>query len=131
MRFDAALDVGEALAMAAAAGGAEAGEVVLVGADVAGVAQGAGLEDHLEEGDVPADAELLAEAHVLGGKSVEAVVDARIARAQVRHEASRGGAGGHLVGGGDLDLGKIGRDGGSDGWRRQERSQAMLRKISS
>ncbi len=75
VRFDAGGDVGEALAVCAAARGAEAGEVVLGRAHVAGEAQGARLEHHLEEGDVPAEAELLAVAHVFGGDAVEAGVE--------------------------------------------------------
>ena len=63
----------EALAGLAAAGGAEAGEIVLRGLHVAGsvavaVAERAGLEDHLVEGEIPANAELLAVPHVFDGQ---------------------------------------------------------------
>ena len=129
MRFHAAGDVGEALAVPAAAGSAEAREVVLVGAYVTGIAQRACLEDHLEEGHVPADAELLAVAHVRGGEPVVAVAHARVARAQVRHEASRCGAGGDLIVCGNLDLGEIGRGCGTDGYDGKSDRRATLRKI--
>src|SRR4029078_1491911 len=81
--FDACRYVAEAFTVGTAAGGAEAGEVVLRGLHVAAEAERAGLEDHLEEGDIPPDAERLAVAHVLGGDILEARVNVRVARSKV------------------------------------------------
>ena len=120
MGGDAGGDVGEAFAVRAAAGGAEAGEVVLGRADVAGEAQGAGLEHHLEEGDVPADTELLAVAHVLGSDVVEAAVDLRIAGMQIRHQTTWRGAGRYFVGIRNSDFGKVGRLGWNDDGGKSE-----------
>ena len=94
--FDAGRHVAEAFAARPAAGGAETGEVVLRWLDVTAEAQAARLEDHLEEGDVPAKAERLAVAHVLRSDALEARIEPRVARLQVRREAARRGALGDL-----------------------------------
>ena len=60
LRQHAGGDILEALARHAAAGRAEAGEVVLPGPHVAREREVVGLQQHLEEGIVPADAERLA-----------------------------------------------------------------------
>ncbi len=111
MGFDAGRHVRKALTVCSAARGAEAGKIVLRGPHVAAEPQAARLQDHLEEGDIPADAERFAVAHVLRGDSLEARIEARVARLQVRHEASRRGALGHLVAGGKFDFRKFGREG--------------------
>ena len=108
VRFDAGGDVGKGFAVGTAAGGAEAGEVVLGRAHVAREAQGARLEHHLEEGDVPAEPQLLAVAHVFGGDAVEARVELGVARLQVRHQASRCGTGRNRVTVCGLDGRKVG-----------------------
>ena len=110
MRLHAGWNVLEALTRLAAAGGAEAGEIVLRRLHVAGpttvaVAQRAGLEDHLIEGIVPAHAELLAEPHVLGGDALEAGTEVRIAAFEVFDETAGRDARRHCVLGAGLDIG--------------------------
>jgi len=112
MAAHAGLDVLEALAALAAAGGAEAREVVLLGLHVAvavaaPVAERAGLHHHLVEGIVPAHAELLAEAHVLRGDGVVAQVEMRIALLEELHQPAGRDALRHRVAGARHDLWQV------------------------
>jgi hypothetical protein len=107
----AGLDVLEALAVRAAAGGPEAGKIVLLRLHVAGVAQRAGFQDHLIEGHIPADAELLAKAHVLRGNAVVARIEPGVAQLQEGHQPAGRDALRHRISGPRHDLRQLGRCG--------------------
>ena len=97
MRLDAIGDCLEALALNAAARCTQSGEVELFRADVARVAQRIGFNDHLIEGHVPTDFELLAVAHVINAEILVALVQGWISRFQECANAPRSDAGRHLV----------------------------------
>ena len=106
----------EALARLAAAGGAEAGKIVLGGLHVpvsaaVAVAQRAGLEDHLIERVIPAYAELLAVPHVLDGNALEAGTEIGVAALQVFDETAGRHARRHRVLGAAPDVGHGARGG--------------------
>jgi len=67
MSFDAGCDVGKAFARFALASSAKTGEIILAWRYVTGKRQVAGLEEHLKESHVPADAEFFANPHVVRG----------------------------------------------------------------
>src|SRR5262245_3329068 len=127
-------DVLETLAAFAAAGGAEAGEIVLLqlhipGAVTVAEAQRARLEQHLVEGIVPAHAQRFADAHVFAGDAAEAWVELGVAAFQVGEEATGGDAGRHGVVAGGLDRRQVG--GSERNWRskqgkKEKRSDAAL-----
>ena len=106
----ASVDVGVAVAGNAAAGGAEAGEIVLVRIDVAPAAvallvgEEIRLHRHLVECVVPPHVPALAVALVDIGDVGKARFHARVAALQEAHQALRSDAGRHLVLGRGADL---------------------------
>src|SRR5258705_6144162 len=117
VRPDAQRHSREALSVLAVTGGAETSEIVLRGPDVAGPVlvpherERAGLEDHLEEGIVPADVQVLAVPYVLDRDRVEAVVKPGVPGPEERRQPPRCRTGRHPVLGAGLDGRQRLRDG--------------------
>ena len=94
MGENAGRNIGEAFTCNTAAGGTEAGEVVLARTDVTAPAlftlecEIARLHDHLEEGIVPTNTERFAVAHVLDGDFLVLRREARIAILDEGHQAA-------------------------------------------
>ena len=121
---DAGRDILVAIARHAAARGADAGEIVLLRVDVtpaptAGpIGQMVGLDDHLKECVVPADAPGFAMRLVPAGDVTETRIKLRVALAQERHQPFRRYAGGHPI----LTAGSDWRRGGNHGWCRHRQN---------
>src|SRR5690606_21902882 len=87
------VDTAETLALDAPPGCTQSCEIVLGSINVTGVTKVCGLDQHLEERNVPANPEGLTMAHVMDRELIIARIEARIARLQKRHEAAGGRAG--------------------------------------
>ena len=88
VRFHTARDVGKAFTADTASGGAKAGKVVLMRFDIAGVFQESSLDQHLEDGIIPAKVHHLAVAHVFRCDGFELFCEPRIVLVDVRQQPS-------------------------------------------
>ena len=94
VRAHARAYVGEALAPLALPCRSKPGKIVLRRLDVAvtisaPIAEGAGLDDHLVKGEIPAHPEHFAVAHVFGGDGVVARIQLGIAEPQIGRQPAR------------------------------------------